>query len=147
MADLLPIGALIALAMTIGDVCKQVGTGTYLADIVKQGVPMFLLPALVFALSCVISFATGTSYGTFAIMVPIVMPMSSAIGINPALMFGACIGGGVFGDNCSPISDTSILTGMISEVKVIEHVRTQIPYALVTASASILLYIVFGLVQ
>ena len=147
MADLLPIGVLIVLAMTIGDVCKQVGTGVYLADVVKHNIPLFLLPALIFVISCIISFATGTSYGTFAIMVPIAMPMATTMGMNPALMFGACIGGGVFGDNCSPISDTSILTGMITEIEVIEHVRTQIPYAVITAGISILLYLLIGLFQ
>jgi Na+/H+ antiporter NhaC len=147
MADLLPVGGLLVLAMTIGYVCRQVGTGPYLAEVIKHGLPAFTVPALVFGLSCLISFATGTCWGTLAIMVPIAMPISAAVGGSPSLMFGACVGGGVFGNNCSPIADTSILAAMAAEVNVVDHVRTQIPYALLVATGSFVLYLVFGLVR
>jgi len=144
MADLLPIAVLLALSFTIGDVCKQVGTGEYLSMIVKENLPGFVVPAIVFGISCLISFATGTSWGTIAIMIPIAMPIAFNMQINPALMFAVCIGGGLFGDNCSPLSDTSILTGMVAEVPIIDHVKTQIPYALIVASVSISLYLLMG---
>ena len=147
MSDLLPVGALLVLAITMGYVCRQIGTGQYLADIVKQGLPAFLMPALAFGLSCVVSFATGTCWGTLAIMVPIAMPVAAALGISPSLIFGACVGGGVFGNNCSPIADTSILTGMAAEINVIDHVKTQIPFALIVASVSFAFYIIAGLVS
>jgi Na+/H+ antiporter NhaC len=107
--------------------------------------PAAVLPALVFGLSCIISFATGTSYGTFAIMIPIGIPMAQASGLPLPLMFAACISGGVFGDNCSPISDTSIVTGMAARISVVDHTRTQIPYALISASIALVFFLVAGL--
>ena len=92
------------------------------------------------------AFATGTSYGTFSIMVPIAVPMAALAGINTSLMFAACISGGVFGDNCSPISDTSIVTSVAADCNVVDHVRTQLPYALISASAAFILFILMGIV-
>jgi tetracycline resistance efflux pump len=144
MGDLLPIAALLVFALALGGVCRGLGTGVYLAELVKHNFPVFLLPAIIFAISCVISFATGTSYGTFAIMIPIAMPMAIAAGVNQPLMFGACISGGVFGDNCSPLSDTSIIASMVSETNVIDHVKTQIPYALISASIALVIFLIVG---
>jgi tetracycline resistance efflux pump len=145
IAELIPVGLLLVLALTLGDICKTLGTGTFLAGLAKENLPAAVLPALIFGLSCVISFATGTSYGTFAIMIPIAIPMAQATGLALPLMFAACISGGVFGDNCSPISDTSIVTGMSAKIEVVDHTRTQIPYALVAASVAIVLFLVAGL--
>jgi Na+/H+ antiporter NhaC len=147
ISELIPVGALIVFALTMGDMCKQMGTGTYLAEFAKHNIPVFLLPAIVFALSCFISFSTGTSFGTFAIMVPIAIPMAVSMGINISLIFAACVSGGVFGDNCSPISDTSIVTGMATRINVVDHVKTQIPFALISASVAFLLFILVGLFQ
>lgn len=146
MGELLPVAVLLVFALTLGDVSKQLGTGMFLAGVARQGLPAFLLPALLFALGCVISFATGTSYGTFAILVPIALPMAAALGVKPALAFAACISGGVFGDNCSPVSDTSIVTGMAARVKVVDHVRTQLPYALIAASVAFVLFAAAGFI-
>lgn len=145
IAELIPVGLLLVLALTLGDICKALGTGTFLAGLAKENLPAAVLPALIFGLSCVISFATGTSYGTFAIMIPIAIPMAQATGLALPLMFAACISGGVFGDNCSPISDTSIVTGISTRIEVVDHTRTQIPYALVAASVAITLFIIAGL--
>jgi len=144
MGSLIPIGILLVLALTLGDVCKQLGTGNYIAALVKQNIPHFLLPAIVFGISCIISFATGTSYGTFAIMIPIAIPMAKVTGVSSSLMLGACISGGVFGDNSSPISDGSILAGMVTGVKTIDHVKTQLPYALISASLALSLFLLVG---
>jgi Na+/H+ antiporter NhaC len=95
----------------------------------------------------VISFATGTSYGTFAIMVPIGIPMAQAAGLPLPLVFAACLSGGVFGDNCSPISDTSIVTGMAARINVVDHIRTQLPYALISASVALVFFLLTGLAQ
>lgn len=144
MADLMPVAVLLALSFTIGDICKQLGTGIYLSAVVKGSLPVFVIPAIVFVISCIISFSTGTSWGTIAIMIPIVIPIALEMGINPSLIFGTCIGGAVFGDNCSPLSDTSILTGLVTEIKVVDHIKTQLPYALVVASFSVAVYFVIG---
>ncbi|MBE3065349.1 MAG: sodium:solute symporter [Spirochaetes bacterium] len=145
IAELIPVGLLLVLALSLGDLCKTLGTGTFLAGLAKEHLPAAVLPALVFGLSCVISFATGTSYGTFAIMIPIAIPIAQASGLALPLMFAACISGGVFGDNCSPISDTSVVTGMAVRINVVDHTRTQIPYALVAASVAIVLFLFAGL--
>ena len=144
MSELLPVGVLLVLALTLGDLCKRMGTGGYLAGLIRDGFPAFLLPALIFGIGCVISFATGTSYGTFAIMVPIALPMAAALDIPAPLAFAACISGGVFGDNCSPISDTSIVTGMAAKIGVVDHARTQLPYALIAASFALLAFVAAG---
>lgn len=143
--DLFSIGALLVFALTMGDVCKQMGTGAYLAELVKHNIPTFLLPAIVFAISCVISFSTGTAYGTLAIMIPIAMPMAAIMELSPALMFGTCVSGGVFGNNCSPISDTSIIASIAAGVNVLDHVKTQLPYALLSAAGAFILFILYGL--
>ncbi len=147
MGEFLQVGVFMVFALTLGDLCRQLGTGTYIAGLAHQHVPVFLLPALVFLLGCVMSFATGTSYGTFSIMIPIALPIASAAGINPALMLAACLSGGVFGDNCSPVSDTSIVTSMGAGCSVVDHVRTQLPYALISASVAVALFIAAGLIM
>lgn len=146
MGELFPVAALLVFALTLGEVSKLLGTGMFLAGVARQGLPAFLVPALLFALGCVISFSTGTAYGTYAILIPIALPMASVLGVNPALAFAACINGGVFGNNCSPVADTSIVTGMAAGVKVVDHVKTQIPYALISASVALVLFAVAGFV-
>ena len=89
---------------------------------------------------------TGTSWGTYGILVPIAMPLAQALGIPPALALAAVLGGGVFGDHCSPISDTSLIASVASGSEHLSHVRTQLPYALATAAVAIILYIGAGLI-
>jgi Na+/H+ antiporter NhaC len=103
-----------------------------------------VIPALVFLLGAVMSFATGTSYGTFSIMVPLALPIGTATGISPELLFGACIAGGVFGDNTSPISDTTIVSSVAANTPVIDHARTQLPFALIAAAISVAGYLLLG---
>jgi tetracycline resistance efflux pump len=147
MRDFFEVAILIVLALAIGSVCRDLGTGEFVAQLASEAMPPSVLPALVFVTGAIMSFATGTSYGTFSIMVPIALPMASATHLDPALLFGACIAGGVFGDNCSPISDTSIVTAMGAGVPVIDHVRTQLPYALIAAGAAALGYLALGLTR
>lgn len=145
MTQFFEVGILIVLALAIGAACRDLGTGHYLADVTVGLVPQAMLPAMIFVAGAVMSFATGTSYGTFSIMVPIALPIAASANLDPALLFGACIAGGVFGDNCSPISDTSIVTAMGAGTRVIDHVRTQLPYALIAAALATIGYCVLGL--
>lgn len=144
MKDFFEVAVLIVFALAIGSLCRDLGTGQFVAQLVGEAMPAAVLPALVFVTGAVMSFSTGTSYGTFSIMVPIALPLAPAAHLDPALLFGACIAGGVFGDNCSPISDTSIVTGMGAGVAVVDHVRTQLPYALIAAGAATVGYLVLG---
>jgi tetracycline resistance efflux pump len=147
MRDFFEVAILIVLALAIGSVCRDLGTGEFVAQLASEAMPPSVLPALVFITGAIMSFATGTSYGTFSIMVPIALPMATATHLDPALLFGACIAGGVFGDNCSPISDTSIVTAMGAGIPVVDHVRTQLPYALIAAGAAALGYLALGLTR
>lgn len=144
VGGLIPLAVLMMLAFAIGDICDVLGTGPYLAQIVKSTLPSGAVPAVIFLTSALIAFSTGTSWGTFAIMMPIGIPMVHLIGLNPALVTAAVLGGGVFGDHCSPISDTTIISSMASAADHIDHVRTQLPYALIAGGGAVLLFLIFG---
>ncbi len=143
---LVPVGVLLVLAFAIGDVCRDLGTGAYVAQIAQQGFPPALVPATLFILSGFIAFSTGTSFGTWAIMIPIAVPMALTLELNLTLLVAAVLGGGIFGDHCSPISDSTIVSSMAACTDHIDHVRTQLPYALIAAGVTVVLYLVLGLV-
>ncbi len=148
--SMLPIASLLVLALGIGAVCEALGTGPFIA---ARAAPL-LTPALaapvVFLTSGVIAFATGTSWGTFAIMIPLAVPLAAAMqpgdgGLFLPLVVSAVLGGGVFGDHCSPISDTTVISSAAAGSDHIEHVRTQAPYALAAAAVTVVLYLLAGL--
>ena len=112
----------------------------------QAGLPSEALPALLFILAAITSFATGTSWGTWAIMMPIALPMVHVIGLNAPLTVAAVLGGGLFGDHSSPISDSTIISSMAGGTDHIDHVRTQLPYALLGAALSVIVYLVLGTV-
>ena len=144
ISGLMPLALLMLFAFAIGDVCKSLETGIYVASVVGDWIPAGFIPFLVFALSCFIAFSTGTSWGTFGIMIPIAVPLAATLDVNVYMAIAAVMGGGVFGDHCSPISDTTILSSMASASDHIDHVRTQLPYAMVSGVIASLLYIIFG---
>ena len=144
VGGLIPLASLMILAFAIGDICDALGTGPFVAQAAKSTLNPGIIPTVIFLVSCFIAFSTGTSWGTFAIMIPIAVPMINIIGLHPGLIIAAVLGGGVFGDHCSPISDTTIISSMASATDHIDHVRTQLPYALTAAGFSLLLFIIFG---
>ncbi len=141
---MMPLALLMLFAFAISAVCKNLGTGLYVAQIAEGAVNPGLVPMLLFLVSGFIAFSTGTSWGTFAIMIPIAMPLSAALGVPVELTLAAALGGGVFGDHCSPISDTTIISSMASACDHVDHVRTQLPYALSMAGAAIVMYLALG---
>ncbi len=143
---LIPLVIVLALAFAIGITTRALGTGVFVAQAAQAALPTGLIPATIFLLACFIAFATGTSWGTFAIMIPIVIPMITMLDLPPSLTLAAALGGGIFGDHCSPISDTTIVASMASATDHIDHVRTQLPYALLTATGALVLFVVFGFV-
>ena len=143
---LIPVVIVLSLAFAIGATTRALGTGDYVADAARRILNPGFVPAIVFLLGCFIAFSTGTSWGTFAIMIPIVMPMVDTLGLHPALTVAAALGGGIFGDHCSPISDTTIVASMASATDHIDHVRTQLPYALLAAGGATTLFLVFGFI-
>lgn len=144
IAGLMPLAILILLAFALGALCRQLETGPYVASIAREWLAPGLVPMLTFFIGCFIAFSTGTSWGTFAIMIPISVPMAQELGGDVYLTIAAALGGGVFGDHCSPISDTTILSSMASATDHIDHVKTQLPYALLAGSGAALLYLVMG---
>lgn len=139
-----PIASILLLAFAIGGVSSDMHVGQYLASFIGDYLPSPYLPAAIFVLSAIIAFATGTSWGTFSIMLPIAIPLAVGLDAPVALAMGAVISGGVFGDHCSPISDTTIISAMASGCSVQEHVTTQLPYALISAGISLFLFILVG---
>ncbi len=139
-----PIASILLLAFAIGGVSSDMHVGQYLASFIGDYLPSPYLAAAIFILAAIIAFATGTSWGTFSIMLPIAVPLAVGLDAPVALAMGAVISGGVFGDHCSPISDTTIISSMASGCSVQEHVKTQLPYALISALISFLMFIVVG---
>ncbi|WP_105200811.1 MULTISPECIES: Na+/H+ antiporter NhaC family protein [unclassified Pseudoalteromonas] len=145
MGELLPLVAIVLLSMTLGASLKELGTGVFVASLVGDYLPITLVVPMLFLTGAVISFTTGTSWGTFAILIPIGVPLIQALGLPPALVLGAILGGGVFGDHCSPISDTSAVSAIASGCDLLTHVKTQMPYALVGGALTLVAYFLVSL--
>jgi len=145
IADMIPIVLILLLAFLIGNIIKELGTANYIAQEMKEAnIAPFLLPLFVFLVASLTSFSTGTSWGTFSIMMPIALGLGATFDLSIPLMIGAVISGGIFGDHVSPISDTTIISSMASGCDHISHVRTQMPYALIGAFLASVLYLIFG---
>lgn len=149
MKSLVITGVILLLAWSLSGVIKELGTAKYLVAMLSDAIPSFLLPSLIFILGSVISFATGTSYGTMGILMPLAIPFAAAISPDPNFVImnvGAVLTGAIFGDHCSPISDTTILSSMGAASDHLDHVKTQLPYAIAIAGATVLFgYIPVGL--
>lgn len=147
ISGLMPIALLLLFAFAIGTVCKELQTGQYLAGVARQWLSPALVPFLIFLMSSFIAFSTGTSWGTFAIMIAIAVPMARQMEVNEIIAVAAALGGGIFGDHCSPISDTTILSSMAAATDHIDHVKTQMPYALIIGAITAILYLILGLIS
>ena len=145
--NLLPIAIILLLALALGDVATELGTGIYVAQLVSGNVPAVLLAPLVFLVSAFIAFSVGSSWGTFAIMIPIAIPIAATLGLPVPLMLAAAISGAIFGDHASPISDTTVLASMASATDHIDHVRTQLPYALIAAALAAIGFLILGMLN
>ena len=146
-----PAVLVLCVAYPLNTLSSEMGTADFLVGITGSFLPPALLPFLIFVLAAILSFATGTSWGTYAICVPLFLPLAFRINngqFNAYLLacFGAIAGGGVFGDHCSPLSDTTILSSMGAGSDHIDHLNTQLPYALVCAAITAVLYIVIGFI-
>ncbi|AYO29842.1 MAG: tetracycline resistance efflux pump [Thermoanaerobacteraceae bacterium] len=135
---------ILSLAWTIGKTCQELGTGVYVSSIMSETFPTWAVPVTVFLISAFIAFSTGTSWGTWAIMIPIVIPLVVAMKIDILPCIAAVLSGGVFGDHCSPISDTTIMSSTGGACPHIEHVNTQLPYALTAAITSAVGFLMLG---
>lgn len=145
IGSMIPLVILLVLAFAIGNVIGELGTGKYLASLVEGKVGGAFGPGIIFLMSAITAFFTGTSWGTFAIMMPIGIQMSVAMDAYIFASIGAVISGGIFGDHCSPISDTTILASMAAATDHYDHVKTQLPYALLNGAIALVLYFIVGI--
>ncbi len=145
VSEMIPLAVLMLLAFAISGVCKELNAGNFIAEVTSAWLSPGLLPFMLFLISGFIAFSTGTSWGTFGIMIAISIPMVNQIGGDPIMVIAAILGGGVFGDHCSPISDTTIISSMAAATDHIDHVKTQMPYALTIGAITALFYLVMGL--
>ena len=144
--QLFPVVIILVLSFAFGDAVKAYGTGTYVSQALSQDFPLVLIAPILFLIAGIMAFATGTSWGTFAVLIPIALPLAAASGLPPAFLVAAVLGGGIFGDHSSPISDSTIIASLASGCDHIEHVKTQLPYNLVAASMALICYLLSGYV-
>jgi len=141
---LVPLALILLLALALGDVAQELGTGEYVARVTQGVLPPVIFLPLVFMVSSGIAFSIGSSWGTFAIMLPIAVPAAQVMGLPLAPFVAAALAGGIFGDHSSPISDTTIIASMAAATDHIDHVRTQLPYALIAGMTAIVGFLILG---
>ena len=138
---------ILLLAVTIGGMSKETGGGIYLVETLGSHIPYWALPVMLQILTMIIAFSTGTSWGTYAVAFPLAMPLAWAVAgsaglshpeLFMTLCFAAVMDGSVYGDQCSPISDTTVLSSMCTGCDLMDHVKTQIPQATVAAGCAAL---------
>lgn len=133
---LVPLALILVLALALKEVASELGTGAYVAGVARDALPPAVFLPLVFLVSSAIAFSIGSSWGTFAIMIPIAVPAAAFMDLEPAPFLAAALSGGIFGDHCSPVSDTTIVSSMAAATDHVDHVRTQLPYALAAGVAA-----------
>jgi Na+/H+ antiporter NhaC len=143
---LVPVTLLIVLAFAIGQVSRELEMGPYLVSIIGSSGATWWMPALVFLVACFVSFTLGSSWTAFAIIIPVALPLAEGLGIPSGLMLGALLSGGVFGDHASPLSDTTIISSMAAACDHVDHVNTQMPYALGLGVMATVMYLIAGIV-
>ncbi len=142
LSELLPLVIIVLFSLTLGSSLKELGTGLYIAGFVGENVPLIFVVPMLFIVGGIISFSTGTSWGTFAILIPIGVPLIQSLGLPPSLVIAAILGGGIFGDHCSPISDTTCVSAIASGCDLLEHVKTQLPYSIFGGSLALIAYFI-----
>lgn len=146
MGGLVPLATVMMLAFAIGDMTRALGTGVFVASVASETLSPVFIAAIVFLSTAFVAFSTGTSWGTWAVMIPIAIPTALAMDVNLPLTVGAVLSGGIFGDHTSPISDTTLVSSMSAASDHIDHVKTQLPYALIAGMIALALYLIFGMV-
>ncbi len=146
-SGLVGVVALLVFAFALGQVSRALEMGPYVVGLIGEEVPTWWLPGLVFVIGCFVSFTLGSSWTTFAILIPIALPLAEGLGLSLPLMLGAVLSGGVYGDHASPLSDTSIISSMSAACDHVDHINTQLPYTFALAGVSFVAFLVAGLVS
>lgn len=147
MQKMVYVSLTLILAWSLGATIKNLGTASYIIELLDGNISVVFIPAILFVFGACVSFATGSSWGTFAIMMPLAIPMAVSLGGSIPICIGAVLSGGLFGDHCSPISDTTILSATGAGCDLVDHVKTQLPYALINGSIAFVGYLIAGVVQ
>ena len=143
---MIPIIIILVYALALGSIVKELKTGELLAEAFVGILNPALLPVIVFGIAMLISFSTGSSWGTWAVMMPLVVPMATAMDVNLALIAATIWSGGTFGDQSSPISDTTVVVSAATGCNIIDHIKTQLPYTLAFAGISAVAFFLMGMV-
>ncbi|MDO4552482.1 MAG: Na+/H+ antiporter NhaC family protein, partial [Bacillota bacterium] len=138
---------LLAFAWGIGSVCAYLETADYLASLFVGNVPGMVVPLIIFVFACLMTFATGASWGTYAIMMPLAIPLALQMDCSVYACIAAVIGGGGFGNHCSPLADTCILASAASNIRHTDHVKTQIPYSCTCAGCAAVGFLLAGILD
>jgi Na+/H+ antiporter NhaC len=147
MKDMVYLMVLMIFAWSLGSACKQLGTAYYIMDVTESFLNPAYLPAILFIVGACMSLPTGSSWGPYAILMPIGLPIAVTMGAPIFVTVAAIISGGLFGDHCSPLSDTTLLASMGAACDHMDHFKTQFPYALTVAAVSLLMYIIAGITE
>ena len=138
---------LLAFAWSIGGICTELGTDVYVGSLFASGVPSFLVPVIIFVFSCAMTFSTGATWGTYAIMLPLAIPLAFQMDVSVLACITAVVGGGGFGNHCSPLADTAILSSAASNIRHTDHIKTQIPYSVTCALCACVGYVISGFID
>ena len=144
--EMLPPIIVLILSWGLSSIISDLGFVDFISGAVASNLPKFLLPVTVFLLGCFASYFMGSAWGTWALIMPIALPIAVSTGSNIPLMVGAVLAGGSLGDNVSPLGETAILSSTISEIPLMEHIKSQLPYSLTGVAVSAVLFLVFALV-
>lgn len=144
MQKMVYVAVTLVLAWSLGKVIGDMGTAAYIVELMQGNVPAFIIPAILFLVGAAMSLASGSSWGTYAIMLPIAIPMALALDAHMLVCIGAVLSGGIFGDHCSPISDTTILSSTGAGTDHLDHVKTQFPYAATNGAIALIGFLVAG---
>lgn len=144
--EMVPVAMLLVFAFCLSSICSELGVGAYVSELTAAHLSNAVVPVLVFIVAGLMAFATGSSWGTFAIMIPIVVPMAAATGVPVHVLVATMLSGAIMGDHCSMISDSTVLASVFSGCDNVRHFKTQLPYALIAAGIAIILYLVVGFI-
>ena len=145
--EMIPVAMLLVFAFCLSGICGELNIGAFISGITAAHIPNAIVPTLVFVTGALMAFATGSSWGTFAIIIPIVVPMATASVIPLNILVAAMLSGAIMGDHCSMISDSTVMASAFSGCDNVKHFRTQLPYALISAGVAAVLYLITGFVM
>lgn len=143
--EMIPPIVVLILSWGLSSIIGDLGFVRFVTSVVASGIPVFLIPAAIYLIGCFASYFMGTAWGTWALIMPMAVPLAVSAGVSLPLVIGAVLAGGALGDNASPLGETAILSATISDVPVIEHVKSELPFCLTGIGISTLLFIVFSL--